>query len=231
MLNFLKYLISSIISNNLYNKTHYKFIYNLLRVKDIHYNIILHSIDCSKFLWIKLKLYKTCESKILILSNCELLSKEIFKITQKYENKKFRVISYLKCIDKCLRKNKTPYPGNFDGIIFNKTTLQPVFIIEYSKVDWVYKRGNNIIGHLGWYCKDENGKGWKRDINRWKSLKDLSNVLEIPVYIVWWGTQKEEYTIGELKDIKNDCYKSINIIKEQIKEEEVFNFFEKLLKK
>jgi len=236
-ITFIKHLIFLIVRKNLYDKIHYKFIYNLLQGKNIQYNIIIYSINCSKFLWIKLKFYENCESCILILNDCKTLSEEIFEITHKKENKKFRMVKNLKCIDKCLRENNTPYPGNFDGIIFNKTTLQPMLIIEYSKVDWVYNKkykfleSNDIIGHLRWYCKDKNGNGWKKDINRWKSLKDLSNVLKIPVYIVWWGTQKEEYTIGELKDIQNNCYRSISFIEEQIKEEELFNFFEKLLKK
>ncbi|EDM23578.1 hypothetical protein [Caminibacter mediatlanticus] len=235
--NFIKYIVNLVIKKNVYNKTHYEFIFKLLKNKNFQYNIIIHPTNCSKFLWIKLKLYENCESSILILHNCKTLSEEIFKITKKEENKKFRMVKNLKCIDKCLRENNTPYPGNFDGIIFNKTILQPMFIIEYSKVDWVYDKkykfleSNNIIGHLRWYCKDKNGSGWKKDINRWQSLKNLSNFLNIPVYIIWWGTQKEEYTIGELKDVQNNCYESINIIEEQINKEELFNFFGKLLKK
>jgi len=238
VITFIKHLISLIVKNDLYDKIHYKFIYNLLKKINIKYNIIIYPISCSKFLWIKLKFYKKCENNILILDDCKTLSEKIFEITHKEENKKFRMVKNLKCIDKCLRENNTPYPGNFDGIVFNLRNLKSEFIIEYSKVDWVYDKdkykflkNNDIIDHLEWYCKDKNGKGWKKDINRWKSLKNLSDVLEIPVYIVWWGTEKKEYTIGELKDIQNNCYKSINIIKEQIKEEELFNFFEKLLKK
>ena len=233
---FIKYLISLIIKENLYDENHYKFINNLLENTHIQYNIIMHSTDCSKFLWIKLNFYKKY-ANILILNNCKTLSEKIFEITHKEENKKFRMVKNLKCIDKCLRENNTPYPGNFDGIVFNFKNLKPKFIIEYSKVDWIYNEEkfnflrNDIKGHMKWYCEDKKGKGWKKDINRWKSLKDLSSFLKIPVYIVWWGTKKEEYTIGELKDIQNDCYRSINIIKEQIKREELFNFFEKLLKK
>jgi hypothetical protein len=221
---FIEKIILLIIEKNLYDINHYKFINYLLRYFNIDYNIILYPNDCSKFLWIK----KGCENYVLILDDCKVLSEEMFKITQKNEQKPFRE-NYLKCIDECLRKNNTPYPGNFDGIVYNQNSLKPFFIIEYSKVNWVYNIGSDIKYHLKWYC-DKRKTKWKEDKNRWKSLKDLGKFLGIPVYIIWWGTQEEEYTIGKLEDVQENCYDSIKIIKEQINKKDLLNFFEQLMK-
>lgn len=226
--DFLKYLLHTVVENNLYDVNHYKFIIKILKILDINYNIIIHSANCSKFLWIKLNLFQ--ETLLIeMLNNCEILSQKIYEITHKNEDKEFRKINNLKCIDKCLRKNNTPYPGNFDGMVYNQNSLKPFFIIEYSKVNWVYNIGRDIKYHLKWYC-DKRKTKWKEDKNRWKSLKDLGNFLRIPVYIIWWGTQKEEYTIGKLEDVQENCYDSIKIIKEQINKKDLLNFFKQLMK-
>ena len=228
--DFLNYFINLIIDYKLYDKNHYLFIINLLKKHDITYNIIIHTNKCKYFLWITFKLYKEPYINIELINNCKTLSRNIFLITNKEENKIFNAKHHLKCIDKCLREENAPYPGNFDGLIYEERTLQPKFIIEYSKVNWVYKLNKDIKYHLKWYCEDKKETGWKRDINRWKSLIDLSNFIEIPVYIIWWGTEKEEFSVGQLKKIdQNNCYNSIDIIKEKITRTELFSFFEDLL--
>jgi len=224
----LKYIFKLAIKNYLYTKEHYKFIIDLLKSKNINYNVIIHDFSCNQFLWITLNLYKNYID-IEFLKDCNNLSKKIYSITNKKENKKFATSKHLECIDKCLRKLNTPYPGNFDGLVYKNENYQPIFIIEYSKVDWVYKFDKNLNYHLKWYCNDYKKKGWKIDINRWSSLKNLGEYLNIPIYIIWWGTKKNEYAVGELLNIKQNCFESINILLNSVTEIEVLAFFKQLL--
>jgi len=226
--NFIRNLIDSIKQKNLYPEIHYDFVRKLLKNNNIIYNIIIHTNNCNNFLWIRLKFYKKQLIVIKFFNDCKEVSKKIYCITCKEEKKQFKEVQNLKCIDKCLREHNTPYPGNFDGLVFDND-LKPKFIIEYSKVDWVYKKelSKDINFHLNWYCRKDNG--YPEDINRWKSLKDFGDYLQIPVYIIWWSTVEDEYAIGKLNNVTKDCHYTIEIIKRKITKDELFNYFDDLL--
>jgi len=225
---FLIKVIEIIIQRELYTEEHYLFILELLGKYSFNHNIIIYSEDCSDFLWISFN--SKGEIKTELLKGCEELSKKIYSITGKEERKRFRKTDYLRCIDKCLRERNTPYPGNFDGIVYDSKSLKPKFILEYSKVDWVYDSNKDIVDHLKWYFDDENSRGWKSDINRWNSLYMLGELLSIPVIIIWWGTKREEYALGELKKISVRCSESIEIIKNKLELNDLLDFLDKKLK-
>jgi len=211
---FLTKVKKIIIQKGLYPKEHYLFIKELLKKDVFNYNIIIYSEDCHNFLWISWSLKYGI--KVNLLQDCKKLSEIMYSITGKEEKKLFRKTHYLKCIDECLRKQNTPYPGNFDGIVYDRKSLKPKFILEYSKVDWVYRHNKDIDYHLKWYCDDKNNEVWKSDINRWNSLYLLGNFLGIPIFIIWWGTGKKEYAFGELKKVGTRCSESIEIIKDKL---------------
>lgn len=224
---FLKKVIEIIIRKGLYTIEHYKFITELLKKDGFNYNIIIYSEACHNFLWISCSLQR--EITVDLLQGCKELSQKMYSITEKEEKKSFRETHYLRCIDECLRKENTPYPGNFDGIVYDKISMKPKFILEYSKVDWVYRHNKNIDYHLKWYCSGNN-EAWLNDINRWNSLYLLGEFLGIPIFIIWWGTRKEEYAFGELKKVGATCSESIEIISNKLELNDLLVLLDRMLK-
>lgn len=209
-----------IVNEGIYTQNHYEFVDKIMS-KGIKYNIIVHTDNCSKFIWIKLN-----EARYDVFNSCKELADMMYQLTGKKEQKHFYYSSKLKCIDKCLRNYGVPYPGNFDGIIYNKDTLDPVMVIEFSKVKWK----NSLEEHLNSYCSD-NSRFWKEDKNRWNVLFKLKLKLNIPVYIVWWLTKSFECAIGELQMIdEKSCRNSITIHKLEIQLKDLSETLFKLIK-
>lgn len=172
---------------------YYKF---LKEEKNFNVFFIVYSNDCS-FFWIftlennSIKFIKSFDDFRALAAWLELYT------PKKEFNKPFGK-PYLKCIDKGLREYGVPYPGNFDGLIFERNSLRPKLLLEFSKVNYttLEKHKINLQGTLG-------DKFFREDKNRWSIFLKFTEVLNAPNRIVWWYTKREEYMLGEVNHTKS----------------------------
>jgi len=158
---------------------------------------IVFKYDCS-FFGIWTLEYRNIKFKNSF-NNCKDFSKWLAQHVVKREKiKPFRKQHYLKCIDNCLRDNRVPYPGNFDGILFYSYNLEPKLVLEFSKVNYttLKRHKENLQGYLG-------DRYFKEDINRWSIFLNLSKKLKVPNRIIWWYTKSEEYMVGYVEHLKS----------------------------
>lgn len=88
-------------------------------------------------------------------------------------------------IDKVLRRNKTPWPGNLDGLLIYKGEC--VILIEYQRT--VKKSVKDHCNNQYFY--NPNSKR-KDDVNRWKVAEIISKSTQLPILILVWSEKEEE---------------------------------------
>ncbi|NPA42783.1 MAG: hypothetical protein GXO27_01985 [Chlorobi bacterium] len=187
----------------LYNPLHYRFLFALTGRYPLKNHIWIHTPDCSRFGWMTYDA-EGLEEKPMISDNCKELSDRLVEITDKRGGKKFFRKEKLSCVDACLRQMETPYPGNFDGLIFDRETLRPLALVEFSKVEWVYAKGKDLARHLSLYCSDRK-PWWKQDGRRWQTLSEVATFFDIPALVIWWGTGKGEFALAQLQSEGSTC--------------------------
>lgn len=172
-----------------------KKVYSYLFPRKIAIFWIFYEGDCKNFHIYRILMSKKnsilCYKHILSTSSCKELSCWLYGITQKEIHKDFYKESYLKCIDKCLRYYRVPYPGNLDGLVISEDS-DKTLILEFSKVKYT--------------TLEEHRKRYKRyfkeDINRWRVLFDFGRLLKTKVKIIWWEPGSEnKFMLGELSNI------------------------------
>jgi len=96
-------------------------------------------------------------------------------------------------IDKILRKNKTPWPGNLDGLLVYKNEF--IILLEYQRtsIKKVKDHSNNE-----YFLPNGRRKG---DVNRWKVAEMISKSTKLPIMIIVWSDKEEVIRLKMIEKI------------------------------
>ncbi|HDY8130036.1 TPA: hypothetical protein RQL08_001776 [Vibrio vulnificus] len=132
---------------------------------------------------------KNLEPKMINIDELE----EIFAC---FRMRRFRNVKPLKSASSCLEcylandslsHEKSPWPGDIDGIIFTKNA--PKAIIEYKTHNLKTPISQEYVGKYG-----------KEDWRRFNVLYTLMRKLNIPIFFIVWGPNHDEVKIQIIKE-------------------------------
>lgn len=175
------------------NSMDVKLWYSFLSGKNGGIYLLLHDSSCQHFIVSEYETKSGEFKKIKETNCCKDLSDFLYGITHKNVRKKFIYNTKMKCIDKCLRDNGVPHPGNLDGIVLEQTheKITPKLILEFSKVNYA-----SFEKHRSIYEE----KYLAEDANRWEILSYVSKVLDVPAGIIWWHPEDYKGKCTQEKD-------------------------------
>ena len=95
----------------------------------------------------------------------------------------------LSSIDRCLRQNKVPWPGNLDGFLVSPKTgdVNVVFELRSTRVYSVKNHNLNNYFH--------------EDFHGWEALDILRTQLNVPLYILTWSFKETLVKIQKLQKV------------------------------
>ena len=109
-------------------------------------------------------------------------------------------------IDKIMRENELPWPGNLDGLLINKNTNEIVSIIEYQNTSKkpVKEHDNNDFMHSTPYRKG--------DSRRWMVIKTIAETLESKIIVIVWSNNEDLLAIKNIESFTLDQLKNVSKI-------------------
>lgn len=102
--------------------------------------------------------------------------------------------SGLPMIDRIMRENRYPWPGNLDGLLFDKQTKEIICVIEYQNTSKrpVAEHDNNDFMYSTPYRKG--------DSRRWKVIKIIADTIKSKIMVIVWSHNE---TVVALKNINS----------------------------
>ena len=93
-----------------------------------------------------------------------------------------------------MRENRHPWPGNLDGLLFDKNTQEIICVIEYQNTSRkpVSEHDNNDFMRSTPYRKG--------DSRRWKVIKTIADTVGSKIMVIVWSYNE---SVVALKNIKS----------------------------
>ena len=109
-------------------------------------------------------------------------------------------------IDRMMRENKYPWPGNLDGLLFDKNTKEIIFVIEYQNTSKkpVSEHDNNDFMQSTPYRKG--------DSRRWKVIKIIADTIKSKVMVIVWSHNESVVAIKNIKSFILDNLTNVSRI-------------------
>ena len=109
-------------------------------------------------------------------------------------------------IDKIMRENKYSWPGNLDGLLFDKQTKDIICIIEYQNTSkkTVAEHDNNDFMYSTPYRKG--------DSRRWKVIKIISDTIKSKIMVIVWSNNESVVAIKNIKSFVLDQLTNVSQI-------------------
>jgi hypothetical protein len=126
-----------------------------------------------------------------LFASCEEFAKWLGDLKGIPVSKGFVEAGRLSSIDRCLRQNNVPWPGNLDGFLVGQKTskVNVVFELRRTRIHSVKNHNLNDYFH--------------EDFHGWEALDILRNQLNVPLYILTWSSKEILVKTQKLNSVTN----------------------------
>jgi len=124
-----------------------------------------------------------------LFTSCETFAEWLAVLKGIQVRKRFVKAGRLSAIDRCLRQNNVPWPGNLDGFLVSPKTDGVNVVFELRNAEVYSVRNHNLNDYF-----DE-------DFHGWEALDILRTQLNVPLYILTWSFKETIVKIQRLQEV------------------------------